>query len=47
MNGILGNLPNSNKQIEPELMRRLMFDKQIDSIICSGVETKGLDLLEK
>jgi hypothetical protein len=47
MNGILGNLPNSNRQIEPELMRRLMFDKQIDSIICSGVETKGLDLLEK
>ncbi len=47
MNGILGNLPNSNRQIEPELMRRLMFDKQIDSIICSGVETKGLDLLER
>jgi hypothetical protein len=47
MNGILGNLPNSNRQIELELMRRLMFDKQIDSIICSGVETKGLDLLEK
>jgi len=47
MNGILGNLPNSNRQIEPELMRRLMFDKQIDSIICSGIETKGLDLLER
>ena len=47
MNGILGNLPNSNRQIESELIRRLMFDKQIDSSICSGVETKGLDLLEK
>jgi len=47
MNEILGNLPNSNRQIEPKLIRRLMFDKQIDSIICSGVETKRLDLLEK
>jgi len=47
MNGILGNLPNSNRQIEPELMRRLMFDNQIDSIISSGVATKGLDLLNR
>lgn len=27
-------------------MRRMMFDSQIDSIISSGVETKGLELLE-
>ena len=27
MNRILGNLPNSNRQIKPELMCRLMFDK--------------------
>lgn len=27
-------------------MRRLMFDNQIDSIVSSGVETKGLELLD-
>ena len=27
-------------------MRRLMFDSQIDSIISSGVEVKGLELLD-
>ena len=27
MNGILGNLPNSNRQIELELIRKLIFDK--------------------
>ena len=46
MNGILGSLPNSNRKIEPELMRRLMFDSQVESIISSsGVEMKGLELL--
>src|ERR1043166_10189883 len=46
MNGILGSLPNSNQKIEPELMRRIMFDSQVDSIISSsGVEMKGLELL--
>ena len=28
-------------------MRRLIFDNQIDSIISSGVATKGLDLLNR
>ena len=41
----LGLLPNSNRKIEPEIMRRLMFDNQVSNIINSGVETKGLDLL--
>ena len=46
MNGILGSLPNSNRKIEPELMRRLIFDSQVESIISSsGVEMKGLELL--
>ncbi|GBC17868.2 hypothetical protein GLOIN_2v1775288 [Rhizophagus irregularis DAOM 181602=DAOM 197198] len=45
MNGILGSLPNSNRKIESELMRRLMFDKQIKNIISSGIEVKGLELL--
>ena len=46
MNGILGSLPNSNQKIEPELMRRLIFDSQVESIISSsGVEMKGLELL--
>jgi hypothetical protein len=48
MNGILGSLPNSNRKIEPELMRRLMFDSQVESVISSsGVEMKGLELLGK
>jgi hypothetical protein len=42
---ISGSLPNSNRKIEPELMRRLMFDNQIESIISSCVEVKGLELL--
>ena len=41
----LGLLPNSNRKIEPEIMRHLMFDNQVSNIINSGVETKGLDLL--
>ncbi|GET54719.1 hypothetical protein GLOIN_2v1775288 [Rhizophagus irregularis DAOM 181602=DAOM 197198] len=45
MNSILGSLPNSNRKIESELMRRLMFDKQIKNIISSGIEVKGLELL--
>ena len=47
MNRILGNLPNSNRQIEPEFIHRLMFDKQIDNIICFSIKIKELDLLEK
>jgi hypothetical protein len=40
-------LPNSNRKIEPELMRRLMFDNQIKNILSSsGVEMKGLGLLD-
>ena len=46
MNGILGSLPNSNRKIKSKLICRLIFDSQIDSIISSGIETKGLDLLE-
>ena len=41
----LGLLPNSNRKIEPEIICRLMFDNQVSNIINSGVETKGLDLL--
>jgi hypothetical protein len=42
----LGSFPNSRRKIEPEIMRRLMFDNQINNIINSGIsETKGLDLL--
>ncbi len=37
---------SDNRKIEPELMRWLMFDSQINSIINSGVEIKGLDLLD-
>ncbi|GET51673.1 hypothetical protein GLOIN_2v1775288 [Rhizophagus irregularis DAOM 181602=DAOM 197198] len=29
MNGMLGSFPNSRRKIEPEIMRRLMFDNQI------------------
>ena len=48
MNGILGSLPNSNQKIEPELIRRLIFDSQVKSIISSSrVEMKGLELLGK
>ncbi|PKY61176.1 hypothetical protein RhiirA4_431637 [Rhizophagus irregularis] len=45
MNGMLGSFPNSRRKIEPEIMRRLMFDNQISNIINSGVESKGLDLI--
>src|SRR3989440_9178894 len=48
MNGILGSLPNSNQKIESELMRKLIFDSQVESIISSsGVEMKGLELLSR
>ena len=40
-----GSLPNSHRQIEPEIMRRLIFDNRISEIVNSGVETKGLELL--
>src|ERR1044071_1882560 len=37
---------NSNRKIEPELIRKIMFDSQVESIISSfGVEMKGLELL--
>jgi len=40
-------LPNSHRKIEPELMRRIMNDKQINNIVSSGiVDTKGLDILD-
>ncbi|CAB4428199.1 unnamed protein product [Rhizophagus irregularis] len=46
MNGILGSLPTSNRQIEPEIMRRIMNDNRIRDIISSDIQTKGLELLE-
>ncbi|GBC23995.2 hypothetical protein GLOIN_2v1786147 [Rhizophagus irregularis DAOM 181602=DAOM 197198] len=48
MNGLLGSLPNSHRQIEPELMRRLMTEAQINDIInSSSSEVIGLELLDK
>jgi hypothetical protein len=44
MNGILGSLPNSNRKIEPELMRRLMNDNRIVSLTAAS-EVEGLELL--
>ena len=44
MNGILGSLPNSYQNIEPELMRRLLDDKQIDLINLTNI-AKDLELL--
>ena len=40
MNGMLGTLPNSHRNIEQELMRRLLNDKKID-LITSTNETRG------
>ena len=42
---MLGSLPNSQRQIEPELMRRLMAEAKVNDIISSGLEIKGLELL--
>lgn len=42
---LLGTLPNSHRQIEPELMRRITAESQINDIISSDLETKGLELL--
>lgn len=43
----LGSLPSSHRQIEPELMRRLMNDNRIREISSSDcIQTKGLDLLD-
>ena len=43
----LSSLLNSNRKIEPELMRQLMFDIQINSITSSGgIKVKGLELLD-
>src|SRR6266542_119730 len=39
----LGFLPNSYRHIEPELMRRMMFDTQI---LAKSSGTKGIELLE-
>ncbi|RHZ57880.1 hypothetical protein Glove_382g57 [Diversispora epigaea] len=45
MNGILGSLPNSHRQIEPELMRRLINDNRINEMIYTENNTKGLEIL--
>ena len=44
---LLGSLPNSHHQIEPELMRRLMTETQINDIISSSSEVIGIELLNK
>ena len=44
---LLGSLPNNHRQIEPELMRRLMTETQINDIISSSSEVIGLELLDK
>ena len=41
----LDSLLNSHRQIELELMRRIVFDIQIADIESSGIVTKGLELL--
>jgi hypothetical protein len=40
-------LPNSHRKIEPEIMRRMMTDSHINSIINSSENVKGLELLNK
>ena len=40
-------MPNSHCQIEPELMRRLMTETQINDIISSSSEVIGIELLNK
>jgi len=40
-------LPNSCRKIEPELMHQLMTKMQINDIISSGLEVRGLKLLDK
>ncbi|RHZ82956.1 hypothetical protein Glove_102g68 [Diversispora epigaea] len=45
INGILGSLPNSHRQIEPELMRRLINDNRINEMIYTENNTKGLEIL--
>ncbi|GBC40407.2 kinase-like domain-containing protein [Rhizophagus irregularis DAOM 181602=DAOM 197198] len=48
INYLLGSLPNSHHQIEPELMRQLMTEAQINDIInSSSSEVIGLELLDK
>src|SRR5947207_6307230 len=41
---LLGSLPSSHKQIEPEIIRRLMNDNHIREI-SSSVDIRGLNLL--
>ncbi|GBB85072.1 hypothetical protein RclHR1_11640010 [Rhizophagus clarus] len=47
MNGVLGSLPNSHRQIEPKLMHQLMTKTQINDIISSSSEVIGIELLNK
>src|SRR5579859_1751770 len=42
---ILGALPNSHRKIEPEIMRQIITDSYVDSIINSSEMTKGLEFL--
>lgn len=43
---LLGSLPNSRRRIETELMRRLMAEAQINDIINSCPEIRGLELFD-
>ena len=42
---MLGSLPNSQHQIEPELMRQLMAEAKVNDIVSSGLEIKEFELL--
>ncbi|RHZ77746.1 hypothetical protein Glove_173g75 [Diversispora epigaea] len=45
MNGILNSLPNSHRQIELELMCRLINNNRINEMIYTENNTKGLEIL--
>ncbi|RHZ79408.1 hypothetical protein Glove_146g14 [Diversispora epigaea] len=45
INGILGSLPNSHRQIEPELMRRLINNNRINEMIFTENNSKDLEIL--
>ncbi|GET67099.1 hypothetical protein GLOIN_2v1776801 [Rhizophagus irregularis DAOM 181602=DAOM 197198] len=44
MNGILGSFPNSNRQIEPELLRIIMRNWRLDNLV--SVQSIMLSLLK-
>ncbi|GBC16128.2 hypothetical protein GLOIN_2v1776801 [Rhizophagus irregularis DAOM 181602=DAOM 197198] len=44
MNGILGSFPNSNRQIEPELLRIIMRNWRLDNLV--SVQSNNVKLVE-